>query len=338
MFIFRPFVWACCCVVLMLSLLAVRSTYAQEAAAESPETKIVLRISKDFICSHGPPPIERVASIDRCLFGARVTGTATTKGQAALTVDGDQSKPSFTFHFKGTTTQRTVASQHPVKAYSTGVTTFDVYRPIYFEGLEFSDGPEVIEASQSSRLDRLSVPPGLRGSIVRLFATPRIEEKRPQGDAIALRETKATLLADFGKETDRLVAELNSRMPWKQTLAMLLPQQTEWVEHFASTKDWILASPGTKEAGIPQLPEEDSKLGAPIEVWVHGKLGDGTAAKVVAIWTTVHFGLDKFREAAPPGTAKLEDIKPAMVGEWWVLRVGSDLVEGLLQQLRDDNK
>ena len=77
---------------------------------------------------------------------------------------------------------------------------------------------------------------------------------------------------------------------------------------------------------------------APIELWIHGKLGDGTAAKVVAIWTTVHFGLDKFRQAAPPGTAKLEDIKPAMVGEWWVLRVGSDLVEGLLQQLRDDDK
>jgi hypothetical protein len=52
----------------------------------------------------------------------------------------------------------------------------------------------------------------------------------------------------------------------------------------------------------------------------------------------VHFGLDTFRDAAPKGAAKLEDIKPAMVGDWWVLRVGSDLVEGLLKQLQDDDK
>ena len=335
-FIFRPFVWACCCVGLMLSLLAVRSTSAQEAAAESPEIKIVLRISKDFICSHGPPPIERVASIDRCLFGARVTGTATTKGQAALTVDGDQSKPSFTFHFKGTTTQRTVASQHPVKAYSTGVTTFDVYRPIFFEGLEFSDGPEVIEASQSSRLDRLSVPPGLRGSIVRLFATPRIEEKRPQGDAIALRETKATLLADFGKETDRLVAELNSRMPWKQTLAMLMPQQTEWVEHFASTKDWILVSPGPKGATIPELPEESVELQAPMELWVYGKPDGPAATKVVALWNTIHNGLDRFRVLPPAASTVVKGIEPSAVGNWWVIRAGADLLEGMIDKAKAD--
>jgi hypothetical protein len=33
---------------------------------------------------------------------------------------------------------------------------------------------------------------------------------------------------------------------------------------------------------------------------------------------------------------KLEDIKPAIVGDWWVLRVGTDLVEGLVDQLRKD--
>ena len=57
---------------------------------------------------------------------------------------------------------------------------------------------------------------------------------------------------------------------------------------------------------------------------------------MVAIWSAVHFGLDKFRDAAPPGAAKLEDIKPAIVGDWWVLRVGADLVEGLIDQLQKD--
>jgi hypothetical protein len=315
---------------------AVTNALTTPAEDGSKETKIVLRISKDFIRQHAPPVVEHVAPVNKCLFGSRVTGTAFTRGRPALTMDTDHSKPVFTLHFKGTTTTKTVASKHPIKAYNTGTAVFDVHRQIRFDGMQFSEGPEAIEATYSSTLDGLATPPGLRGRIVRKFALPQIEEMKPKADAIALADTKATVLEAFGKHSDELVSDLNNRLPWKQTVALLMPQDTQWSGHFASTKDWILASPGTKEAGIPQLPEEDSKLGAPIEVWVHGKLGDGTAAKVVAIWSAVHFGLDKFRDAAPPGAAKLEDIKPAIVGDWWVLRVGADLVEGLIDQLQKD--
>jgi hypothetical protein len=300
------------------------------------ETKIVLRISKDFIRKHAPPVVEHVAPVNKCLFGSRVTGTAYTRGQPALTMDTDHSKPVFTLHFKGTTTTKTVASKDPVKAYNTGVAVFDVHREIRFDGMQFSEGPESIEATYSSSLDCLATPPRLRGRIVRKFALPQIEALKPKADAIALADTKASVLEAFGKHSDELVSDLNKRLPWKQTMALLMPQDSPWTGQFASTKDWILASPGTKDAGIPALPEEESKLGAPIELWIHGKLGDGTAAKVVAIWSAVHFGLDKFRDAAPPGAAKLEDLKPAVVGDWWVLRVGSDLVEGLLEQLQKD--
>ena len=317
---------------------AVTNALTTPADDGSKETKMVLRISKDFIRQHAPPVVEHVAPINKCLFGSRVTGTASTRGRPAVTMDTDHSKPVFTLHFKGTTTTKTVASKHPVKAYNTGVAVFDVHRQIRFDGMQFSEGPESIEATYASTLDCLATPPGLRGRIVRKFALPQIEEMKPKADAIALADTKASVLEAFGKHSDELVSDLNKRLPWKQTVALIMPQDSQLTGQFASTRDWILASPGTKEAGIPELPEEEARVQAPIELWIHGKLGDGTAAKVVAIWTTVHFGLDKFRQAAPPGTAKLEDIKPAMVGEWWVLRVGADLVEGLLQQLRDDDK
>ena len=317
---------------------AVTNALTTPADDGSKETKIVLRISKEFVRQHAPPAVEHVAPVNRCLFGSRVTGTAYTKGRPVLTMDTDHSKPVFTLHFKGTTTTKTVASKHPVKAYSTGVAQFDVHRQIRFDGIQFSEGPESIEATYSCRLDCVATPPGLRGRIVRRFAMPQIEEMKPKADAIALAETKATVLDAFGKHTDELVSDLNSRLPWKQTVALLMPQDTPWTGQFASTKDWILASPGTNDSGILQLPEEEAKLGAPIELWIHGKLGDGTAAKVVAIWSAVHFGLDKFRDAAPPGAAKLDDIKPAVVGDWWVLRVGADLVEGLLDQLQKDEE
>jgi hypothetical protein len=302
----------------------------------SKETKIVLRVSKEFVRQHAPPTVEHVAPVNKCLFGSRVTGTAFTRGQPALTMNTDHEKPVFTLHFKGTTTTKTVASKHPVKAYNTGVAVFDVHREIRFDGMQFVEGPESIEATYSSRLDGLATPPGLRGRIVRRFATPQIEAMKPKADAIALADTKATVLEAFGKHSDELVSDLNARLPWKQTLSLLMPDDTTWSGHFASTQDWILASPGPKEAGIPQLPEEESKLGAPIELWVHGKPGDGTAAKVIAMWSAVHVGLDTFRESAPQRAVKLEDIKPAIVGDWWVLRVGADLVEGLVDQLRKD--
>jgi len=314
----------------------VTNVLTSPADSGSKETKIVLRVSKEFVRQHAPPTVEHVAPVNKCLFGSHVTGTAFTRGKPALTMNTDHEKPVFTLHFKGTTTTKTVASKHPVKAYNTGVAVFDVHREIRFDGMQFVEGPESIAATYSSRLDGLATPPGLRGRIVRRFATPQIEAMKPKADAIALADTKATVLEAFGKHSDEMVSDLNARLPWKQTLTLLMPNDTTWSGHFVSTQDWILASPGPKEAGIPQLPEEESKLGAPIELWVHGKPGDGTAAKVIAMWSAVHVALDTFRESAPQGTVKLEDIKPAIVGDWWVLRVGTDLVEGLVDQLRKD--
>ena len=317
---------------------AVKNALTTPADDGSKETKVVLRVSKEFIRQHAPPVVEHVAPVNKCLFGSRVTGTAYTRGRPALTMDTDHSKPVFTLHFKGTTTTKTVASKHPVKAYNTGLATFDVHRQIRFDGMQFSEGPESIEASYSSTLDCLATPPGLRGRIVRKFAMPQIEAMKPKADAIALADTKASVLESFGRHSDELVSDLNSRLPWKQTVALLMPQDTPWIGHFASTQDWILASPGPKDAGIPELPAEEAKVQAPIELWIHGKPGDGTAAKVVAIWSAVHFGLDKFRPAAAQNGVTLEDIKPAIVGDWWVLRVGADLIEGLIDQLEDDEK
>ena len=126
---------------------AVTNALTAPANDGTKETKIVLRISKEFVRQHAPPAVEHVAPVNKCLFGSRVTGTASTRGQPVLTMDTDHSKPVFTLHFKGTTTTKTVASKHPVKAYSTGVAQFDVHRQIRFDGIQFSEGPESIEAT-----------------------------------------------------------------------------------------------------------------------------------------------------------------------------------------------
>ena len=305
---------------------------------DSKETAVVLRISKEFVRQHAAPAVEHVAPVDKCLFGSRVTGTAFTRGQPLLTMAADHSKSEFTLHFTGTTTTRTVAVKHPVKAYNIGAAVFDVHRQISFDGMQFIEGPESIEASYSSKLNGLSTPPGLRGRIVRRLALPKIEALKPRADAVALADTKANVLEAFGKHTDELVSDLNARLPWKQTVSLLLPQATQWVGHFASTKDWILASPGPKDAEIPQLPEESARMQAPIELWVHGKPGEVSAAKVVAIWSAVHVGLNQFRKTSTSVAERIQDIKPVMIDDWWVIHVGADLIDELTDQLKQDEK
>jgi len=307
-----------------------------EKAADPVETKVVLRISKEFIEKHSPPPVEHVAPVDRCLFGSHVTGTAFTRGQASLAMHADESRAVFVLHFTGTTTTRTVAKKRPVAASNTGVAPFDVHREIRFDGMQFSEGPESIEASYSSRLDSLCGPPGLRGRIVRAIARPQLEELRPRADAIGLADTKATVLESFGKETDRLVDDLNDRVPWKQTLNLLGPRRPDSVPHFASTKEWILASPGPKDAKIPELPEESAKMKAPIELWIHGTPDAATVVKIVALWNVVNGGLNRFRDAAPGAAPKITDIKPDVVGEWWVMRVGADVLEKVIQRFQGE--
>lgn len=313
---------------------AVVDTLQKSSAAAMKDVTLILRISKEFIRQHEPPPVEQVSPVDRCLFGARVTGTATTTGKAAVSLDGDHTKPVFTLHFAGTTVTHTVAKKHPVKAITTGRAVFDVHREIRFDGTEFSDGPETIECSYASTLDGVSVPPGLRGRIVRRFAVPQIQANRPKADAIALAETKETILESFGERTDKLVNDLNTNVPWKKTLALLAPQESDWVGSFSSTKDWIEARSSHLDGPFPDLPDEAAELKAPIELWVLGKPDGVMSGKLLALWGVSNVAMDRFRDVTPaPAAAIAAGIDPAVVGDWWVLRVGTDLAERFLEGL-----
>jgi len=313
---------------------AVVDTLQKSSAEAMKDVTLILRISKEFIRQHEPPPVEQVSPVDRCLFGARVTGTATTTGKPAVSLDGDHTKPVFTLHFAGTTVTHTVATKHPVKATTTGRAVFDVHREIRFDGTEFSDGPETIECSYDSTLDGVSVPPGLRGRIVRKFAVPQIQANRPKADAIALAETKETILKSFGERTDKLVNDLNTNVPWKKTLALLAPQESDWVASFSSTKDWVEARSSHLDGPFPDLPDEADELKAPIELWVLGKPDAVMSGKLLALWGVSNVAMDRFRDVTPaPAAAVAAGIDPAVVGDWWVLRVGTDLAERFLEGL-----
>ncbi len=315
---------------------AVSGTLQKASAEAMKKVTLVLRVSKEFVRQHAPPPVEDVSSVDRCLFGARVTGTATTTGQPTVSMSDDHTQPAFTLHFAGTTVTHTVATKRPVKAFNTGRAVFDVHREIRFSGMEFSDGPETIECSYASTLTGLSVPPGLRGRIVRNRALPEIARHRPAADAIALADARTELLESFGARTDKLVADLNANVPWKQTLALLAPQGSDWVGGFSATKDWIEARSSHVLGPVLDLPEEAAQMQAPIELWMLGKPDAAMSGKLLALWGVSNLALDRFRNVtSASATAVASGIEPAVVGDWWVIRVGTDLAERFLDGLRE---
>lgn len=240
-----------------------------------------------------------------------------------------------TLHFAGTTVTHTVATKRPVKAFNTGRGGFDVHREIRFSGTEFSVGPETIECSYASTLDGLSVPPGLRGRIVKKHAVPEIAKHRPAADAIALADMKKEILESFGERTEKLVADLNANVPWKQTLALLAPQESDWVGGFSGTKDWIEARSSHLHGPSPDLPDEAAQLRAPIELWVLGAPDGAMSGKLLALWGVSNMAMNRFRNVTPaPAATVAAGIEPGVVGDWWVIRVGVDLAEHFLEGLQ----
>jgi len=310
----------------------------EEPKGEIKETRVVLRISREFIRNHAIPSIEEVTAINMCRFGAHVTGTAKTTGQTTINMVVRERDAVFTFHFKGTTLTKTVATKHPVAIYSSGRTDFVAQREIHFDGVLFSHRPATIEATYCSTIDCLATPPRLIGRIARAKAIPEIQRLKPASDALDLSDTKTQVLAAFDRESEKLVTDLNKVAPWEQTINLLVPRTKEWITHVSSTSDYLMASPGPKDSTIPVLPKEFLSMKAPLELWIHGQPVGDPSRKIVESWSTVQRGLDRFRGLVSGKEAKVEGVSFTAVGEWWVLKVGEDLLERWVEKLVEKKK
>ena len=133
---------------------------ADEPTPEATGSRILVRISREFIGKHNLPLVDEVAPINRCLFGAHVTGESHTRGTTTVNMDiEDGGDTVFTFHFAGTTVSQTVATT-PVAVYSTGTTVFEAQCAIRFDGLRFTAEAATITATHSTTIDCVATPCG----------------------------------------------------------------------------------------------------------------------------------------------------------------------------------
>ena len=325
---------------------AVAETVKAAAASVVQDKTLVLRISREFIRSRVPKVVDEKTPIDRCLLGARVTGEALTNGHPVVVEDGDPTHPTFTIEFTGTTTAQTRATQGPVRAYSSSESTFTVSRKIIFGADGFHAEKPTINCTYTSELTGVGVPPRLVGRVVKRIAMPQIEEKQPTANAIAKRNVEQEVLKTFTSKTDALVSDLNQRIPWEQVLGVVAPNGSERVRQLTMTPLYVEIRSTVVDGVVPDLPKESADLHAPIELWVLGQPGPVVSAELLALWGLSKIALPALQDAAEEvieestsdaiAASNTEDdthgFEPQLLGDWWVLRLGADLMERFLRQ------
>ena len=309
-------------------------SHAQIPDEESRETRVVIRISREFIRRHAPPKVDEVRPVSECRFGANVTGTAETTGRSWITMEAHDQDAVFTLHFEGKTVSKTIATRRPVEVYTTSVTPFRIQRKIQFNGVRFLEvGEPVFEATTSAQTDGIGTPGGLRGRIAYRMASRQIEDVRSQNDAMTLDETKEAVLKSFNAGSEQFVTQLNRVVPFEKTNAIIFPKSGGYITHMATTPNYIIISPGPKEAKIAVLPKDYIQIKAPIEIWIHGLKETDRARRALESWRAVHDGLERFRAKISGEPAKTEGLKLSAVGEWWVLKIGEDLAGDWLDKM-----
>ncbi len=311
-------------------------TVADEPKSDGNETRIVLRISRNFIRKHQTPTIDETSPVDMCLFGARVTGTAHTVGSTSVTLETTAQDSVFTLHFKGRTETQQVANHPPVAVYSAGKTYFDAVREIHFDGIRFITDPPTIAANGTNVITGLDAPRGpIRGPIIRKRAWVEIERDKPASDEIGIEEVKRKVAADFNAETDQLLTRINGIVPYEKMIGFLVPRTTGWVTHLGKTKNYLIISPGPKEAKIATLPKDAQQMRAPMELWIKGRPEGENARSLLESLTASQRALDRFRSFVTGKEKKREGVAFTAVGDWWVLKIGEDLLEDWTDKIEE---
>ena len=157
-------------VVLMLPLLQEMQAQAREAAKPRPETKIVVRISREFIHELTGKDFRRDAPIDNNAFGAKVEGSAHVDGNFDVKLQSANAS-DFDLLINGEVLTQAVATTRPVQVHTHGVAVFAGRRRIVFDGDAFTGKAIDMNVTYHSSIDQLcSSHGGMIGVLTRGIA------------------------------------------------------------------------------------------------------------------------------------------------------------------------
>jgi hypothetical protein len=245
------------------------------AAETSQPRQIVVRVSREALDPFVEKQVDTTRPVAETVLGTYVTGKARTTGKPAVDFVPNPRQATFVVSLKGATVSRTVGTSGPATIYTRAETFFTATKEIRFEpGKGFVAQPAKITARTRAITEGIGTRRGgLIGRIVSRRAWARVNQVRPQVEAIARQKAERRIAAAFDDYLKTKLARLNRMTDVRPTLAVVLG--SEGAPRFISrtTRDHLeIAAAPANAPGQFLLPAATAQSDATFQIFVHNSL------------------------------------------------------------------
>lgn len=168
---------------------------------------LLQKIVSDIRCESGP--------VKDCILGAYVTGTQVTNTQLRANVRPSSTMAAFDLLVSGSTSSNTRGTKSPAVIYTRGQHTFNIAKPVYFDGQRISSGTANMNVNAnnqtvgvSTKYDRIP----LLGGLARKIAYREALNKKTESESIAARKLADKAIPRFESEVNTQFSEANSNL------------------------------------------------------------------------------------------------------------------------------
>jgi hypothetical protein len=301
---------------------------AQQPAKPLPETKVILRISREFIFQLTGKQFKRDEPIDKNTAGGTVEGSAHVDGTYDVKLQESDNACEFDLFVNGEVLTQVVASSRPVQVHAHGIAAFSGRRRISFDGNAFAGQAIDMNVTYCSSIDSIcSFRGGLIGALTRGIARPIVRGKLPESDRQAGDEIHTRLTTAIEKDTDQLIVTMNKVGPLlkkgEEALRKEKVLSVTGVQHYlAATKQHLYMSIGSPGRRIPSLPTLDASKRGPIELWVaiNKANKEDLLSPVLEHWNLIKpLVLERMAKRSPDLVKILDHVQVESVEGWHVV-------------------
>jgi hypothetical protein len=257
-----------------------------ESKAERPAYGLVIRIDKSALDPLTAKEIHRRGRVDRMVLGSHAVGESFTQGAISTVLISDRDGASFDLKFTGKTRTKTVSANGPALIYSHTDTSFVCTRPISFDPTQgFVAGATSIVADTTLTYDDFgSSRGGLGRRLISRVAEQRAGESHEEARRIAARDNEKELVAEFDKQVNAQLAEMNRKLNIVSYKDLLVGQGPAVQLAARSSSDCIyigISKQGRSEQ-LTEIPPR-RELVAPVEIWVHSTIVGAPVTKLLTL-------------------------------------------------------
>jgi hypothetical protein len=265
-----------------------------------------------------------------------VQGSAHVDGTFNVKLQKSASASDFDFLVNGEVLTRMVATSRLIQVHEHGVARFNGRRRVVFNGDDFTGQALEMNATYRSSLDQMySFRGGLIGALTRGIALPTVRRDLPESDRQAENEICARLTTAIAKETDQIIATMNTVGPLLKKGEEILREQkllsvSSVQTYLAATEEHLYLSIGPPEHRIPGLPKLDVSKRGPVEMWIRIEKAskDELLNPILEHWNIAKpFVLKRIGKGSPELVKIVEQVQVEAVEGWYVVTIAPKLLD-----------